>query len=93
MIPKRPDDSFGASVIYSRFSNSVARFRVRIRSISANQSTPPLDYEANLELTYVAQIIRGWIIQPMYTVIWHPSGAGIRYPDAQVAGMRSVIRY
>ena len=26
MIPQRPDDSFGASVIYSRFSNSVRAF-------------------------------------------------------------------
>ncbi len=92
MIPKRPDDRFGASVIYARASNGLRGFSQD--QINFGQiTTPPLDYEANLELTYVAQIIPGWIVQPMYTVIWHPSNAGIRSPDAQVAGVRSVIRY
>ena len=54
--------------------------------------TPPRDYETNLEFTYVAQIVPGWTVQPVYTSIWHPSGTGIRYPDAQVAGVRSIIR-
>jgi porin len=92
MIPKRPDDSFGGSVIYSRFSDSVRAFD-RDQINFGNLSTPPRDYEINLELTYVAQIIKGWIVQPVYTYIWHPSGTGIRYPDAQVAGVRSVIRF
>ena len=40
-------------------------------------STPPPD-EANLELTYAAQIVPGWIIQPVYTYLasewhWRPS--------------------
>jgi porin len=55
--------------------------------------TPPRDYEANLELSYQAQIIPGWIVQPVYTFIWHPSGTGIRYPDAQVVGIRSIARF
>jgi porin len=92
MIPKRPDDSFGASVIYSRFSSSVRGFD-QDRINFGIQSTPPRDYEMNLELTYVAQIMKGWVVQPVYTYIWHPSGTGIRYPDAQVAGVRSVIRF
>ncbi len=92
MIPKRPNDSFGASVIYSRFSNSVRAFdqdQINFGSLV----TPPRDYEINLELTYAAQIVSGWTVQPVYTSIWHPSGTGIRYPDAQVAGVRSVIRF
>jgi hypothetical protein len=32
-------------------------------------------------------------VQPVYTYIWHPSGTGIRYPDAQVVGVRSIIRF
>ena len=92
MIPKRPNDSFGTSVIYSRFSNSVRAFdqdRINLGTLS----TPPRDYEMNLEFTYVAEIIKGWVVQPVYTYIWHPSGTGIRYPDAHVAGVRSIIRY
>ena len=92
MIPQRPNDNFGASVIYSRFSNSVRAFdqdQINFGTLV----TPPRDYEINLELTYVAQIVPGWTVQPVYTSIWHPSGTGIRYPDAQVVGVRSVVRY
>jgi len=92
MIPQRPHDNFGASVIYSRFSDSVRGFdqdRINFGTLS----TPPRDYELNLELTYVAQIVSGWTVQPVYTSIWHPSGTGIRYPDAQVVGVRSIVRY
>lgn len=92
MIPKRPDDSFGASVIYSRFSNSIRAFDQEQINFGT-LSTPPRDYEMNLELTYVAEIIKGWVVQPVYTYIWHPSGTGIRYPDAHVAGVRTIIRY
>lgn len=92
MIPKRPDDSFGASVIYSRFSNSVRAFDQEQISFGT-LTTPPRDYEINLEFTYVAQILKGWVVQPVYTYIWHPSGTGIRYPDAHVVGVRSIIRY
>jgi len=92
MIPKRPNDTFGAGIIYARASSGLRGFSQD--QISFGQlSTPPLDYETNLELTYVAQIVPGWTIQPVYTSIWHPSGTGIRFPDAQVAGLRSVIRY
>jgi len=92
MIPKRPDDSFGASVIYSRFSNSIRAFDQEQINFGT-LSTPPRDYEMNLELTYVAEIVKGWVVQPVYTYIWHPSGTGIRYPDAHVAGVRTIIRY
>ena len=56
-------------------------------------TTPPRDYEMNLEFTYLAQIVKGWVVQPVYTYIWHPSGTGIRYPDGHVAGVRTIIRY
>jgi porin len=92
MIPNRPCDRFGASVIYARFSDSVRGFdqdQINFGTLF----TPPRDYETNLELTYVAQIVPGWTVQPVYTSIWHPSGTGIRYPDAQVTGIRSVVRF
>ena len=92
LIPSRPDDKFGASVIYSRFSNSVRAFdqdQINFGTIS----TQPRDIETNLELTYVASIVKGWTVQPVYTYIWHPSGTGVRFPDAQVVGVRSVINF
>lgn len=89
LIPGRPDDKFGAAVIYSRFSDSVRAFdRDQINFTGAGFVR---DYETNLELTYVAQIIPGWTVQPVYTHIWHPSGQAGR--DAQVAGVRSIIKF
>ena len=35
----------------------------------------------------VNQVVPGWTVQPVYTYIWHPSGIGIRYSDAQVVGV------
>ena len=92
LIPNRPDDRFGASVLYARFSDSVRGFD-RDQINFGNLATPPRDYEANLELTYVAQVVPGWTVQPVYTYIWHPSGIGIRYSDAQVVGVRSIIKF
>jgi porin len=90
LIPKRPDDNFGASVIYSRFSSNVGAFdRDQI-----NFGVGPgfvRDFETSLELTYVAQIIPGWTIQPDFQYIWHPSGQNGR--DAKVMGVRSVLKF
>ena len=84
--------SFWRQRYYARFSDSVRGFdqdQINFGTLF----TPPRDYETNLELTYVAQIVPGWTVQPVYTSIWHPSGTGIRYPDAQVTGIRSVVRF
>ena len=50
MISGRPDDKFGASVIYSRFSNQVQAFD-QDKVNFGNLVAPPRDYEINLELT------------------------------------------
>jgi len=89
LTPGRPDDRFGASVIYSRFSHD-------LRASPDNQIAPGLpglypDYETNLEFTYLAQIVPGWTVQPVYTRIWHPSGQPGH--DAQVIGLRSIVNF
>ena len=93
MVPGRPDDKFGASFIYARFSDN-------IRGFDADQiafTGLPLsvrDYELNLELTYVAQIIPGWTVQPDFQYIWHPTvGDQPSARHAAVLGVRSVWRY
>jgi len=90
LIPNRPDDRFGASVIYARFSDSVRGFD-RDRISFGIGSGFVRDYEANLELTYVAQIVPGWTVQPVYTYIWHSGGQAGR--DAKVMGARSVWKF
>ncbi|MCC7347193.1 MAG: carbohydrate porin [Variibacter sp.] len=90
MIPGRPDDKFGASVIYARYSDSVRAFD---RDQIAFSGLPGVvrDFETNLELTYMAQIIPGWTVQPVLTYIWHPGGDATR--NAMVTGVRSIWRY
>ncbi len=89
LIPRRPDDKFGASVIYARFSDSIRGFD-QDRAIYTGVPIAVRDYETNLELTYMAQIVPGWTVQPDLKFVFHPSGNG---RDAIVTGVRSVWRF
>jgi porin len=92
MIPGRPADIFGASAMYTRFSDNQRAFdRDRVMFGVPGSIR---DYEANLELTYQAQIIPGWTVQPTAQYIWHPSvtrDATVR--NATVFGVRSIWKY
>ena len=88
-IPNRPKDRFGASAIYARFSDSVRGFD-RDSIAFTGASVPIRDYEANLELSYQAQIVPGWIVQPNLQFVW-PNGNAAR--NATVVGVRSQWRY
>lgn len=89
MIPVRPNDSFGASVIYSRFSGAVRAYDRDVEALTGI-AHPVRNLEANLELTYRAEIVSGWTVQPTFQHIWHPGGTG---RDATVIGIRSLVRY
>ena len=90
LSPKRPYDRFGASVSHARFSD---RLRGLERDIIAfgGLAVPIRDHETNLELTYLAQMVPGWVVQPNLTFVWHPAGNAAR--NATVAGIRSIVRY
>ena len=90
LVPGRPDDKFGASAIYARFSDKARAFDLDTVALTGVQ-TPIRDFEANLELTYQAQVVPGWTLQPVLTRVWHPSGDASR--NALVAGLRSLWRY
>jgi porin len=90
LVPQRPNDKFGASAMYSRFSNSVRAFE-RDQIAFTGIPTVVQDFEANLELTYSAQIIPGWTVQPVLTHIWHPNGDRTR--NATVTGVRSYWQF
>lgn len=93
LIPNRASDRFGASIVYSRFSDSVSAFdQDRINFAGAPVSVR--DYEANLELSYVAQIVPGWTVQPDFQYVWHPSGENGRVGrNAEVFGVRTMLTY
>jgi porin len=90
LFPSRPFDRFGASAIYAKFSNSVRAFD-QDQIVFTGIPGVIRDYEANLELTYVAQIVPGWTLQPDLQFVWHPDGDASK--NATVAGVRSLWRY
>jgi porin len=90
LIPSRKDDRFGAAFIYSKFSNRVRSFD-QDQVIFTGTQIPIQVYEANLELSYQAQIIPGWWVQPNFQYVWHPNGDASR--NATVMGVRSLWRY
>jgi porin len=90
LIPGRPYDRFGAGMIYSRYSNSVRAFdrdQIAFSGLPGNVR----DYEANFELSYIAQIVPGWTVQPDFQYIRHPSGQAGR--DAKVLGVRTMVKF
>lgn len=89
-VPGRPDDRFGVGVVYSRFSNSVRGFDQDLINISGVPGNVR-DYEANIELSYVAQIVPGWTVQPDFQYVRHPSGIAGR--DAKMLGVRTMLKF
>lgn len=90
LIPSRKDDRIGAGFIYSKFSNSVSAFD-QDKVLFTGVAGPIQDYEANLELTYNAEIKPGWWVQPNFQYVWHPNGDATK--NATVFGFRTLIRY
>jgi porin len=90
LIPGRPNDKFGASFIFARYSNSVRGLEADTYAFTGIPQVIQT-YEANLELTYVAQIVPGWTVQPDFQFVWRPDG-GV-WPNAMVVGARSLIRF
>jgi porin len=90
IVPGRPNDKFGASAIYARFSDAL---RAHDRDTIAVTGVPGVirDFEANLELNYTAQIVPGWVLQPVVTRVWHAAGNPNR--NALVTGLRSMWQF
>jgi len=100
VIASRPNDSFGLGLAYARISDSVSAAEEDAVYFSGVQR-PVQDYEAALELTYQAQIVPGWTIQPDFQYIFHPGRhianpfdpTGAAIPNAAVVGVRTTINY
>jgi porin len=88
MVSGRPNDKFGAGIVYTKFSDTLQA--ADLDSINFSGVGDVRREEVNLELTYMAQIIPGWTVQPILTRVWHPSGDE---PNAIVTGVRSIWRY
>jgi porin len=90
LVPGRPADSFGFGLIYAQYSDAARGFD-RDRNRLAGREDPVRDYEMNLELTYQAELVPGFMVQPMVAHVWHPGGVPGR--SALVAGIRTHLRF
>jgi porin len=97
---KRPDDKFGLAAAFFQLSPDL-RGLDRERAFFAKTALPLRNYELVVELTYQAQIVAGWTIQPDFQYIFHPGGGVVdplapfvgRIPDAAVFALRTAISF
>jgi porin len=97
---RRPDDNFGLAASFSQLSPGLGDLD-RERAFFEEAALPSRDYELVVELTYQAQIVAGWTVQPDFQYIFHPGGGAInpvnpltgRIPDAAVLGIRTAISF
>jgi porin len=94
LFASRPDDVLGIGFAYSGISDEAGARQV------ADGETVILDYEALVEVSYTAQIVPGFSIQPDFQYFWNPGGkvADPDNPDAAVGdaavfGVRSTVNY
>lgn len=99
LVPGRPDDKFGASFIYARISEGARGFdRDMHRLTGAFQ--PIRSFEATIEVSYQAQVVPGWLVQPDFQYVFKPGGGIVspfdpaeRIKGGPVFGLRSTIFY
>jgi porin len=98
LVPGRPDDLFGASVIYARIGAAARAFdrdRLALGGDGLLRSA-----EASLELSYQMQVVPGWTVQPDVQYVFNPGGGiedpfkpGARIDGGFVFGLRSTAVY
>jgi porin len=97
----RPNDVFGVAFGFAKISDR-ARGLDRDTQALLFPGYPIRDYEAVLEVSYKAQIVEGWTVQPDFQYIIHPGGT-IPHPNdptmtrpiknAVVLGVRSTVQF
>ncbi|SFK77435.1 carbohydrate porin [Methylocapsa palsarum] len=100
VLPERRADAFGVGAAFSRLSPAVGQLD-RDQAYYDGARLPACDYELVLEVTYQAQVIPGWTLQPDFQYVVHPGGGAInpndplggRVPNAAVFGVRSMMRF
>lgn len=90
VFPTRPKDRFGFSIIHARYAESLRRHDAHALRLDP-EAPARRSSETNLEVTYLAEIMPGFDLQPVITHIWNPSEAPGR--NALVVGLRGRILY
>lgn len=101
VIPGREDDSFGVAFGNARVTNA-AQQADWYTGLYNGTYYPIRSSETVLEVTYSAQIMPGWTVQPDFQYIWNPGGGVLNPNDpfgltlvknAAVFGVRTTINY
>ena len=93
IIRRRPNDVFGVGLAYTGISDDASAFD-RDSGLSVIRN-----HEVFLEISYTAEIVPGWTLQPDFQYIWTPGGnmpddTGTRpIKDATVLGARTTISF
>jgi len=98
MFASRPNDLLGIGFAYTGISDDA-----RAAQVAADPTQQTLlDYEALIEVSYTAEIVPGFTIQPDFQYFWNPGGnvplddtdpTSPAVKDAAVIGVRSTINY
>lgn len=100
LVPGRSKDTFGVGLAYARISGRAAALDGDQGLLTGTQ-VPVRTSEAMIEVTYQAEMVPGFTLQPDFQYILRPSGKvinprdpdGRRIKDAAVLGLRAAIRY
>lgn len=99
MIPGRPKDALGLSLIYARIGDNARRYDLDRLSFGTEFHVPR-SYEATIEATYLFAVAPGWTIQPDIQYVLNPGGGAIdptrpgqRRKGGAVFGLRSTLTY
>ncbi len=96
LTAQRPDDILGIGLAYTGVSSQISAFQ------EATGETIIANYEAVFELSYTAEIVPGFYIQPDFQYFWNPGGhvvldpddpASPAVPNAAVLSVRTTINY
>ncbi len=91
----RPDDRLTLGLAYANVSRDAAD-----ADRAAGPPTPERDYEAAIELSYMARLTLWWTLQPDLQYIVHPGGRILNprtgvgtLPDTLVVGVRTALSF
>lgn len=97
----RPNDKIGLAMTYARISDGARQYDRDLQQFSGI-ATPVRDFEAIVEMTYLAEVKTGVSIQPLFQYVMHPAGGAVdpndpaqtrRIRDAAVFGVRTTINF
>jgi porin len=94
LTQQRPDDILGIGFAYTGVSSQISNFQ------KSHGDAIIASYEGMLEISYIAQVVPGFYIQPDFQYFWNPGGhvaideeGTTVVPNAAVLGLRTTINY